>query len=35
VFRRFPDIRMGGDLGDLTIRDDRTGGGVDRVLVTW
>ena len=35
VFRRFPGIRLGEDLHNLTIRDDRTGGGVDRVLVTW
>jgi cytochrome P450 len=35
VFRRFPDIRLGEDLQNLRIRDDRTGGGVDRVLVDW
>jgi cytochrome P450 len=35
VFRRFPNIRLGEDLNALTIRDDRTGGGVDRVLVDW
>ena len=35
LFRRFPDIRLGEDLHNLSIRNDRTGGGVDRVLVTW
>ncbi len=35
LFRRFPDIRLAEDLQHLTIRNDRTGGGVDRVLVTW
>jgi cytochrome P450 len=35
LFRRFPDIRLGEDLQNLSIRNDRTGGGVDRVLVTW
>jgi cytochrome P450 len=35
LFRRFPNIRLAEDVGDLFIRDDRTGGGVDRVLVTW
>ncbi len=34
LFRRFPNIRLGEDLSNLRIRDDRTGGGVDRVLVT-
>ena len=35
VFRRFPDIRLGEPLEHLEIRDDRTGGGVERVLVDW
>ena len=35
LFRRFPGIRLGENLDNLTIRNDRTGGGVDRVLVTW
>jgi cytochrome P450 len=35
LFRRFPDIRLAGDVGDLQIRSDRTGGGVDDVPVTW
>jgi cytochrome P450 len=35
LFRRFPDIRLAGDLGTLQIRADRTGGGVDDVPVTW
>jgi cytochrome P450 len=34
VFRRFPTIVLGEDLDQLSIRNDRTGGGVDRVLVT-
>jgi cytochrome P450 len=35
LFRRFPEIRLVGDVADLEIRYDRTGGGVDRVEVTW
>lgn len=35
LFRRFPGIRLAGDLSDLQIRNDRTGGGVDNVPVTW
>jgi pentalenolactone synthase len=35
VFARFPGIRLGEPLQNLEIRDDRTGGGVDRVLVDW
>jgi pentalenolactone synthase len=35
VFRRFPDMKLAEDIHDLSIRDDRTGGGVDRVVVTW
>jgi cytochrome P450 len=35
LFRRFPDIRLTQDLKDLEIRNDRTGGGVGSVLVTW
>jgi len=35
LFRRFSDIRLAGDLKDLEIRSDRTGGGVGSVLVTW
>jgi cytochrome P450 len=35
LLRRFPGIRLGEPLTDLAIRNDRTGGGVDRVLVTW
>jgi cytochrome P450 len=33
LFRRFPNLRLAEDTTNLTIRDDRTGGGVDRVLV--
>jgi cytochrome P450 len=35
LFARVPDIRLAEDSHDLSISDDRTGGGVDRVLVTW
>ena len=35
LFRRFPDIRLAGDVASLEILYDRTGGGVDRVPVTW
>jgi cytochrome P450 len=35
LFRRFPDIRLAIDVKDLEIRNDRTGGGVGRVPVTW
>lgn len=35
LFRRFPDLHLANELGDYTIRNDRTGGGVDHVLVTW
>jgi cytochrome P450 len=35
LFRRFPDLRLANDLGDYAIRNDRTGGGVDNILVTW
>ncbi len=35
LFRRFPDIRLAEDLHDLEVRNDRTGGGVERVLVKW
>jgi cytochrome P450 len=35
LFRRFPDVRLANDLLDYSIRNDRTGGGVDNVLVTW
>jgi cytochrome P450 len=35
LFRRFPDIRLAGDVASLEILYDRTGGGVDNVPVTW
>ena len=35
LFRRFPDIRLACDASTLQIRNDRTGGGVDQVPVTW
>ena len=35
MFRRFPDIRLAGDIAQLQIRNDRTGGGVDNVPLTW
>jgi cytochrome P450 len=35
LFRRFPGIRLAGDPAALKIRNDRTGGGVDDVPVTW
>ena len=35
LFRRFPDLRLAVDVGELEIRKDRTGGGVGSVPVTW
>ena len=35
LFRRFPDLRLAIDVNELRIRSDRTGGGVDSILVTW
>jgi cytochrome P450 len=35
VVRRFPGIRLGEDIHNLSISNGRTGGGVDQVLVTW
>jgi len=35
LFRRFPGIRLARDVSTLQIRNDRTGGGVDDVPVTW
>jgi cytochrome P450 len=35
LFRRFPDIRLACDASSLQIRNDRTGGGVDNIPVTW
>jgi cytochrome P450 len=35
MFRRFPNIRLASDIGQLQIRNDRTGGGVDNVPLTW
>jgi cytochrome P450 len=35
LFRRFPAIRLARDVSTLRIRNDRTGGGVDDVPLTW
>jgi cytochrome P450 len=35
LFKRFPEIGLGIDLSELYVRNDRTGGGVDRVPVIW
>jgi cytochrome P450 len=35
LFRRFPALRLAIDVHDLKILDDRTGGGVGNVPVTW
>jgi cytochrome P450 len=35
MLRRFPDVRLAGDISNFQIRGDRTGGGVDNVPVTW
>ena len=35
LFRRFPDLRLAMDVNELRIRSDRTGGGIDSLLVTW
>jgi len=35
LFRRFPGIRLADDVSNLTIQNDRTGGGVRTVPVSW
>ncbi len=35
LFRRFTELRLANDLSDYEIRNDRTGGGIDNLLVTW
>jgi cytochrome P450 len=35
LFRRFPGVRLAGDVSALRILNDRTGGGVDDVPLTW
>jgi cytochrome P450 len=35
VFRRFPDLRLAIDVGDLRISGERFGGGIDHLPVTW
>jgi cytochrome P450 len=35
LFRRFPGARLAVDVSTLRIRNDRTGGGVDDVPLTW
>ncbi len=35
LFRRFPDARLAVDVSSLRIRNDRTGGGIDDVPLTW
>ena len=35
LFRRFPEVRLAGDVSTLRIRNDRTGGGIDDVPLTW
>jgi len=35
LFRRFPQVRLAVDVGELEILNDRTGGGVGDVPVTW
>ena len=35
LFRRFPGIRLAADVSELKILNDRTGGGVGNVPVTW
>jgi cytochrome P450 len=35
LFRRFPNLRLAVDVGELEILKDRTGGGVGHVPVTW
>jgi pentalenolactone synthase len=35
LLRRFPQLRLATDVGELHILSDRTGGGVGSVPVTW
>jgi cytochrome P450 len=35
LFRRFPEVRLAADVSTLRIRNDRTGGGIDDVRLTW
>lgn len=35
LFRRFPEVRLATDVSTLRIRNDRTGGGVDHLPLTW
>ena len=35
LFRRFTGIRLAADVSELKILNDRTGGGVGNVPVTW
>jgi cytochrome P450 len=35
LFRRFPDLQLAVDLDSLRLNDDRIGGGVSSVPVTW
>jgi pentalenolactone synthase len=35
LFKRFPDLRLAVDINELQIQNDRTGGGVSEVPVTW
>jgi hypothetical protein len=35
LFQRFPEARLAADVSTLRIRNDRTGGGIDDVPLTW
>jgi pentalenolactone synthase len=35
VFRRFPDLHLAVELSEMRLNDDRIGGGVSSVPVTW
>jgi cytochrome P450 len=35
LFRRFPEVRLANDVSTLRIRNDRTGGGIDNLPLTW
>jgi hypothetical protein len=35
VFRRFPELELAVDVADMRLNNDRIGGGVSSIPVTW
>jgi cytochrome P450 len=35
VFRRFPELHLAGDVADMRLNNDRIGGGLSSLPVTW